>query len=301
MPVNETRFPSIDALRAFDAAGRLGSFDKAAQELAITASALSKRISALEALLGAALFDRSSRAIALTAAGKEYAEQVRHALNALASIGLHARAEQSVRRVRLLSPPTFAREILMPRLKAFTDKFTDCEIEIVVAIPYLDRSTPEADVTVRFGPRDAGEPLLFERVFAVAPPGFAQKHRLRTPADLLRVHPEVPRVRCPIEPWRAWFAALGIADAPEPRSGIKVVDLGLMLEGAAYGHGVALARASLAARRLADGSLVRLFDASVASNEGYTLIVHHASAQALAFAHWLRAECAKLEKLSRKT
>ena len=75
MPRSDTRFPPIDALRAFEAATRLGSFEQVAAELAITASAVSKRITALEHLLGLALFDRAGRRLVLTAAGKEYAAQ----------------------------------------------------------------------------------------------------------------------------------------------------------------------------------------------------------------------------------
>ena len=103
MPRSDTRFPPIDALRAFEAATRLGSFEQVAAELAITASAVSKRITALEHLLGVALFDRAGRRLVLTAAGKEYAEQVRAALNQLAAVGLHQRTAQSLPRLRVLS------------------------------------------------------------------------------------------------------------------------------------------------------------------------------------------------------
>jgi LysR family transcriptional regulator, glycine cleavage system transcriptional activator len=301
MPNPDTRFPSIDALRAFEAAARLGSFDRAAVELSVTASALSKRISSLENLIGLPLFDRAGRAVSLTASGKEYAEQVRHALGQLSAIALHTRSAQKVERLRVLAPPTFAREILVPHLKTFTAKHAQIEIEIVVAIPYLDRDIPEADVTVHFGPRSAGEPLLFEPVFAVASPGFAKEYGIKSPADLARIKSPIPRVRCPLEPWTPWFSGLGIVGA-EPKIGLKVVDLGLMLESAARGHGAALARANIAARWLQSGALVRLFPGvqSVPS-DGYSLTVQRASASGLAFGRWLRAICKKLEKSSSNT
>ncbi len=312
MPRADTRFPSIDALRAFEAATRLGSFDKVAVELAITASAVSKRVATLEHLIGTTLFDRSGRHLTLTAAGKEYAEQVRAALNQLASIGLHQRAAQSVPRLRVLATPTFAREILVPRLKTFTDDHPDAEIEIVVAIPYLDLATPDADVTVSFGPRYAqaegagtaargvAEPLLFEPVFAVASPTLAKQLRLKRPADLVRESPKCPLLRCPLEPWEPWFAAAGL-NAPEPTRGVKLVDLGLSLEAAASGQGVALARASLASRWLARGELVDLFAVRSKPRDGYSLSVQQASGLALDFAQWLRRECAALEAASRVT
>ncbi len=301
MPNQDARFPSIDALRAFEAAARLGSFDRAANELSLTASALSKRISSLENLVGTPLFDRAGRAVALTASGKEYAEQVRSALNQLGAIALHTRSTQAAQRVRVLAPPTFAREILVPHLKAFTAKHPQVELEIVVAIPYLNRDAPEADVTVHFGPTSAGEVLLFEPVFAVAAPGFAKEYAIKTPADLARVKSPVPRVRCPLEPWVPWFAGLGLAGA-EPKSGLKVVDLGLMLEAAAQGHGAALARANIAVRWLQSGALVPLFPGvAVAANDGYSLSVERAHASALVFGRWLRALCKKLEKSSTNT
>jgi LysR family transcriptional regulator, glycine cleavage system transcriptional activator len=298
---NNTRFPSIESLRAFEAMTRLGSYEKVAQELAVTASAVAKRIAALEALLGATLLDRSGRTLTLSAAGKEYLEQVRAVLAQLAAIGLHRRAAQTAPRLRVLTPPTFAREILVPRLKAFTDRHPTCEVEVVVAIPYLDMSVPESDVAVSFGPRFASargkrptnEPLLFEPVFAVASPAFVKKHRLRKPSDVLRA----PLIRCPIEPWKPWFDAAEIA-SDEPIRGVKLVDLGLSLEAAASRQGVALARASIAKRWLERGDVTDLFDIRATPQSGYSLTVHRADDVALDFATWLRKICRDMETAS---
>ena len=90
----DVRFPSIDGLRAFEAAARLGSFERAADELAVTASAVSKRIAALEDLIGTPLFTRGPKALALTATGKEYLAQVGAALGLLAAVPLHRRTAQ---------------------------------------------------------------------------------------------------------------------------------------------------------------------------------------------------------------
>ncbi len=298
----ETRFPSIDALRAFEAAARLGSFEKASEELAITASALSKRISSLELVVGAALFDRVARSVQLTVAGKEYAQQVRQILIQLGSIGLHSKAVQSTRRIRVVAPPTFAREILIPQLAAFTAKNSNIEIEIVVAIPYLNVEVPEADLVIGFGPNSAAQPLLFESVFAVSAPGFAKRHQIESVKDLVRTKSPVSLVRCPIEPWATWLAALGVSEPTVThKGGLNLVDLGLMLEATAQGHGVGLARASIAARWLQSGTLVRLFsDIEVPSVEGYSLTIRNASAQAVAFSQWLQGVCKKLENAAHK-
>jgi LysR family transcriptional regulator, glycine cleavage system transcriptional activator len=304
---NDNRFPSIESLRAFESITRLGTYERVAQELAITTSAVSKRIASLESLLGVHLFDRSARTLTLSAAGKEYVEQVRSILGQLAAIALHQRAAQAQPRLRVLTPPTFAREILVPQLKRFTDRHPNAEVEIVVAIPYLDMAVPEADVSVSFGPRfvandaqsasrsrSAAMPLLFEPVFAVASATIAKRHRLRKVADVLRA----PLIRCPIEPWRPWFDAAGI-DTREPSTGVKLVDLGLSLEAAAAGQGVCLARASIAKRWLQRDEVIDLFpDVRATPHSGYSLSVNRADDLALDFAKWLREYCATLERQS---
>jgi LysR family transcriptional regulator, glycine cleavage system transcriptional activator len=300
----DNRFPSVEALRAFEAAARLGRFEKASEELSITASALSKRISSLELLVGAALFDRVGRSVQLTVSGKEYAEQVRQVLNQLSAIGLHSKALQSSKKLRVVVPPTFAREILIPQLHSFTDKHPALEIEIVVAIAYLNVEMPEADLVIGFGPKGVAQPLLFEPVFAVAAPRFAKKYQVKRVDDLLRFKAPPPLVLCPIEPWAPWFAAQGLSELAartlaKQKGGLKLVDLGLMLEASANGHGAALARASIVARWLSSGALVRLFSAiEIASLEGYSLTVRNAKPEAIVFSQWLHGVCKKLENRS---
>src|SRR5215510_15129540 len=136
----DVRFPSIDGLRAFEAAARLGTFERAAEELSITASAVSKRVGTLEELLGTQLLVRSARALLLTSDGKEYLEQVRGALGLLAAVPLHRRDAQRQERLRVSAPPTFARQILVPHLEEFTAAHPEVELEVVLSIPYLEGS-----------------------------------------------------------------------------------------------------------------------------------------------------------------
>jgi LysR family transcriptional regulator, glycine cleavage system transcriptional activator len=130
-------------------------------------------------------------------------------------------------------------------------------------------------------------------VFAVAATAFVKKHRLRKPSDVLRV----PLIRCPIEPWKPWFDAAGLA-SDEPIQGVKLVDLGLSLEAAASGQGVALARASIAKRWLERGDVIDLFDLRATPQSGYSLTVHRADDVALDFATWLRKICRDMETAS---
>ncbi len=137
MTHGDLRLPSLDGLRAFECAARLGNFERAADELAITASAVSKRVATIDELLGTPLFVRGPKALALTASGKEYLESVRAALGLLAAVPLHRAKAQRVQRLRACSPPTFARQILAPHLEDFTAAHPDIELEIVLSIPYL--------------------------------------------------------------------------------------------------------------------------------------------------------------------
>lgn len=285
----DIRFPSIDGLRAFEAAARLGSFERAADELNVTASAVGKRIAALEDLLGTPLFTRGAKALALTATGKEYLAQVGTALGLLAAVPLHRRAAQRIERLRISAPPTFARQILVPALERFTAGHPEVELEVVLSIPYLDAAATEADVEVRHGNPAAhgGQALLDDLVVPVAAPALLQRlPALREPRDLQHA----PLLRTPLEPWAPWFAAAGL-DWGEPAQGMKLVDLGLTLEAAVSGQGVALARPSLARHWLASGALRPLFGIGAAPAYRYYLLPHAAHGPAAGFAAWLRAEC----------
>ncbi len=294
MPADDgVRFPSIDALRAFEAAARLGTFERAADELNVTASAVSKRVANLEELLGTPLFTRQAKSLVLSAAGKEYLEQVRAALGLLAAVPLHRRAAQRLQRLRVRATPTFARQILVPQLESFTSAHPGIELEVVLSIPFLDSgaAAPEADVEVRTGdprqrPADAVQ-LMHDIVLPMASPALLQRlPPLRAPADLQAA----PLLRTPLDPWVPWFRAAGL-DWPEPAQGPKLVDLGLTLEAAVSGQGVALARPTLARHWLVTGTLQPLFGVSAEPQQQYLAQCASSSEAAQSFLAWLRAVC----------
>jgi DNA-binding transcriptional LysR family regulator len=293
MPVPaDLRFPSIDGLRAFEAAARLGSFERAADELTVTASAVGKRIATVEDLLGSPLFVRSSKALVLTPTGREYLVQVQAALGLLAAMPQHRRAAQRVRKLRVVAPPTFARQILVPELASFTSAQPDIELEVGLSIPFADTEPAAADIVVRHGDAAAhgGRVLMHDRVLPmVAPLLLARLPPLVTPADLAAA----PLLRTPLEPWAPWFAAAGLA-WPEPADGPRFVDLGLTLEAAVGGQGVALARPTLARHWLRAGSLVPLFGLTATPASLYFVLPHAEGGAAALFADWLAACCARI-------
>lgn len=288
----ELRFPSIEALRAFEAAARLGSFERAAEELCISASAISKRVATLEELLGTPVFARGAKALTLTAAGREYLPQVGSALGLLAAMPQHQRAQQRLQKLRVSTPPTFARQILVQRLDSFTAAHPQIELEVVLSIPYLDVQAGEADVEVRNGKEGVGHLLLHDVVLPMAAPSLlARLPPLRTPAALAHA----PLLRTPLEPWTPWFRAAGL-DWPEPTAGPRLVDLGLTLEAAVAGQGVALGRPTLARHWLQTGALRPLFAITAEPAHRYYLLPHSAQGAAPVFAAWLRQVCAEAEQ-----
>lgn len=287
-PHDSLRLPSIDGLLAFEATARLGSYERAATELALTASAVAKRVAALEDRLGVALFARLGRAIAPTVAGREYLGQVREALQLLTAIPQHRRGVVRREPLRVSAPPTFARQVLVPALPSFIAAHPAIEPEIVLSIPFLDVRGAESDVDVGLAePGEDDRVLMHDVVTPMAAPALLARHAaVQSPADLLAL----PLLRTPIEPWQPWFRAAGL-DAGEPTQGARLVDLGLTLEAAARAQGVALARPTLALPWLERGELRPLLDCRFTPPRQY-LVRHCAATPAAdAFADWLQATC----------
>ncbi|RTL45045.1 MAG: LysR family transcriptional regulator [Burkholderiales bacterium] len=297
MPPRPIRLPSLDALLAFETAARCGSFEAAATELALTASAVAKRVAGLEERLDQPLFLRqAARGLSLTAAGHEYLPQVRQALALLQAMPLHQRPGTVRERLRVSSTPTFARQLLVPALPGFTAAHPEVELELTLSVPLLAEGDAGADAEIRHGavPDDLNpaQVLLRDHLTPLAAPALIARHApLTAPADLLAL----PLLRTPLQPWAPWWRAAGLPDVPEPDDGPRFVDLGLTLAAALAGQGVALARLSLARHELAEGRLVQPFGLSVPAERHYGLIVHRASPAVDAFADWLHAHCRAVE------
>jgi LysR family transcriptional regulator, glycine cleavage system transcriptional activator len=283
------RLPPLHCLQALEAVARLGSVVAAADELCVTASAISHRLRQFENWLGQPLIAKP-QPLTLTAHAVQYAQAARTALAGLAALP----APRSDSRPRLLVavPPTFARNILVPRLTDFTARHPGIELELQLTIPLLDVKAGEADVEVRFGGgqyADVGatELLLAEPVFPVASPLYLERTApLRRPTDLKHAN----LLRSPLEPWRPWFAAAGL-DWSEPANGVQFNDLGLLMEAAVAGQGIALARHTIVEHWLATGVLQRIFEITAESPHAYWLLVDADEAnrpEVCAFVDWLK-------------
>ncbi|NDY91562.1 LysR substrate-binding domain-containing protein [Ideonella livida] len=255
------RLPSLEALRALALVGRLGSLERAAAQLHITASAVAKRLATLETQLGVALVERGPRGLrGLTPAAHDYLAHAGPLLQQLAELPWHraARALQAPVRLRLSAPPTFARLVLVPALPALARAEPNLELELLVSAPWREEPAATADLAVRHG--QAPEPaqrLLDDVLLPLASPQLLPAGQ---PLAQARDLDTLPLLRTPVQAWRPWFQAAGL-HAAEPERGPRLVDLGLVLEAAVAGQGVALMRASLARRALQCGELLPVLGA----------------------------------------
>jgi DNA-binding transcriptional LysR family regulator len=293
-----TRLPPVHALSAFEAAARHGSFAIAAEELCITPSALSHRIRLLEEFVGERLFIRDGRAVSLSEFGRRYLEVVRTALRTLTDFPLPHKSTPMQPRVKVTVPPTFARYMLVPRLSEFTSLHPEIIVELFLSVPLYDLSLAESDVEVRFGvgkyPDLVTEKLFEEPTFPAASPSYLQKiGPLNTPADLQKA----TLLRSALEPWQPWFEVAGL-DWPEPSTGLRLDDIGLLLEAIRQGYGVGLTRLHFAQGLIESGEIVQLFDICLTTPPHAYYVVHeraaHERPEVAAFINWLQAAFSKV-------
>jgi DNA-binding transcriptional LysR family regulator len=288
-----SRIPPIQCLLTFEALARLRSVTQTADELFVTPSAVSHRVRQLEEMLGTKLFGRAD--FSLTTEGSEYLAHVREGL-----MSLQRFPGQDVvrgrRKLKVAVTPTFARALLMPRIRDFTESNPEVDLTLQVSIPLLDVVAEDADLTIRFGTGRYADMehlcLVKDEVSPMASPSYLRERgAIESLADLQRAK----LLRSPLEPWRTWFAAHEL-DWPEPNEGSSFNDLGLMCDAAAQGLGVALVRTRLGAPWVADGSLVRLFERNVISPHAHYLCWRAGAMErweVKTFAEWLAGALAR--------
>ena len=286
-----TRLPPLHALAAFEAAARLGGFMQAAEELCLTPSAISHRIRQLETFLGEPLFERTGTGVRLNLAGQQYQQVVGEAFEQLTRLAGRQSGEQI--RLSVGTPPTFARNLLIPALPDFYRQWSEIEIEIDIDTP-LTEIPARHDIDIRWGERGTESrtctKLFDDEIVALATPSYRVDRELAMPLDLVRA--ELLRTR--LLPWRPWFEAAAL-DWPEPTGGLQFADLGILLEAAASGLGVAACTTRLAAAWVGVGRLVTLFDIAVTSPLTYWVEVDLQSLrrfEVAAFRDWLMAALA---------
>jgi LysR family glycine cleavage system transcriptional activator len=264
------KLPPLNALRAFDAAARLGSFSKAADEIFVTHGAVSRAVRKLEDDLGQPLFRRTTRSVTLTATGEAYAHEVRSILDRLSRATDRARAQGEAGALNVSTLDSFASMWLLPRLRRFRQSHPGIDVRLSTAWHLVDFVNDDIDIALRYGmgryENLVADFLMDEDLFPVCSPELLKgPHPLVNPQDLQ--HHELIHDDFLID-WKMWLTAAGIEDVDATRgASYEASDLAIMA--AIQGDGVALGRSKLVEDDIVAGRLVKPFDLSLSPSYAY--------------------------------
>jgi LysR family glycine cleavage system transcriptional activator len=279
--MSRSRLPPLNAIKAFEAAARLGSFTRAAEELNVTHGAISRQIRLLEDWLGVRLFLRTSRNSVPTQAGTELLAEASHALDRLAAVSRRMQNRARARGLLHVSAlPTFAMRWLIPRLPDFQRNHPDLELRIVTASTPAEQFRMDVDAVISGPSRQSGwvgSGFLGEARLPVLSPGLMRKLPLRTPADLERhmlLHAATLR-----DAWPRWLAA---ADVPElTPAGDQVFEhFYFAIQAALEGLGVVMGPLALISDELRAGRLLAPISEPALRTRGYFVYAPEASSEA---------------------
>jgi DNA-binding transcriptional LysR family regulator len=296
-----SRLPSLDLLRGFEAAARHLSFTRAAQELHVTQSAISRQIKTIEEQLGVTLFRRLNRALLLTEEGQALSRAVAGALAGIEQAVARLPGLAEDRPITVTTTISFAALWLVPRLARFRTAFPHTDVRLAARTELVDLERERIDVAIRFcEPRTAPPgsiPLIGENVFPVASPRLVRDRArpLQTPADLkhhVLLHLDDPQGEWPWLTWREWLLALKV---PELKSAgaLHFSHYDQLVHAAINGEGIGLGRAPLVDRFVESGELVAPFHDRVTVTRKYFVIVATAARgqrRVREFVDWLLSE-----------
>ena len=258
----------LNALRAFEVSARHQSFSAAATELNVTPAAVGQLVRTLEDWLGTPLFLRSASGKArllATEAAEQALPDIRAGFDRLA-LGLERLKEGSASGVLTVTvSPAFAAKWLLPRIDRFQSAWPDTDVRLDTSLKAVDFVAQRIDIGVRYGmgvwPGLTALKLMEEEVYPVCSPKLLREHPFGTPADLALetlIHDLSMDSQAAFPSWEAWLRKAGVSNLAVTR-GLKINNSAAVLQAAAEGHGIALARTIMAQDDLPSGRLVRLF------------------------------------------
>ena len=294
------RLPPLNALKAFEAAGRRLSISLAARELGVTPGAVSQQIKVLEDHAGGPLFRRDGGAVALTELGARLQPVLREAFEQLKRAADIVYGPVGRRSLAVSVPPSFAARWLAPRMVRFSAEHPEIEVWISADMQLADVAGGRADVAVRYGVGDypgvRSKLLLDAGVIPVCSPTLLSgRAPLRKPADLAHhtlIHVGNGRVEEPRPDWSAWLKARGTTGV-DASAGSRYDQTAFAIEDAANGRGVALAPRAFVAADLASGRLVAPFaDGYLPTDLAYHVVTRRNGGreEARTFVAWLHRE-----------
>lgn len=298
------RLPPLNALRAFEAAARHLNFSRAADELSVTPGAVSQQIQNLEDYVGASLFKRTPKGLLLTDAAQTALPALREAFDRLAEAASLLTAAVDGRRLTVSVAPSFAAKWLVPRLGLFEAAHPHVDVWLSADMEVVDFASGEIDLAIRYGggryPGLEVVKLMAETVIAVASPELVAAHPLNDLSDLANqvlLHDGSPDADDSCPDWPMWLAARGVKGVDGTR-GPRFNQSSLVIEAAAGGRGVALAKRALAQADLDAGRLVAPFQIATAVDFAYYVVHPKAKGrlpQVKAFVAWITAQAAAHE------
>ena len=295
------QLPPLELLLAFEASARHLSFTKAAGELSLTQSAVSRQIQALEESLATRLFERRTRALLLTEAGQRLYQVAQQALGVLDAATQKLRGAGAARTVTVTTTPGFASLWLIPRLNGYLQANPGVDVRISASYELTNLEREGVDLGIRYASADqmkGQRPLFEEEVVPVCSPELAADpaRPLREPADLrahVLLHSDDSQYSW--MEWNLWLHAHGLRDL-KSAGALQFNQYDQLVQAAVNGQGIALGRLPLLQRLLKQGKLVTPFPKSVVSSRGYYLVrsVRAAGKREIAdFTAWLLAEAKK--------
>jgi len=290
------RLPPLSSLRVFEAAARHNSFRKAADELNLTASAVSHGIQTLENWLGVELFRREARGLRLTSAGAAYAPLVNQALSLLAQATDRLPGRKATGTLSVSSAPTFANKILLPRLEKFAVQCPDVRVTIDTSLRVVDLTLDDFDIAIRFSATKKPEPnwtlLAVETLMPVCSPSLKEQFGALPDAKLLARAPLI-HVTSVSADWHHWFRASGLELPPSIDGGLRVDTIAMAFDAASRGLGIVLGRRPLVDDDIAGGRLTPLAARTIPSGSSYWLVTAQTEFQkpeVKVFRRWLLSE-----------
>ena len=278
MPVSPPRpkGPPLNALRAFEAAARLGGFNNAAEELCVTAGAISQHIKTLEDWAGAKLFERRSQGVVLTDIGAEVVEEFSSAFDALGDAVRLLRNKTTVSTINIAALPCIAQLWLSPRLPAIRSTFPDINISITALEnpPNLNREMFDLSLFFEQPSKENKNEMILEedKILPVCSPEIAK--RLKKPSDLAK-ETCLYDVLWPND-WNNWLKKVA-PDITIPKNGPSYSLFSIAVEETKNGAGVLIGHQSLLETSLKNGDLVAPFKQTVTTEK--PLILKFAGAQ----------------------
>ena len=272
-PPRVSRLPSLNALRCFEAAARLGSFSRAAEELNVTQSAVSHQVRQLEDWFGLTLFDRQGRQTVATPKAQDLARSLAESFDIMAAACRRLQQSETGPALTIAALPSIATIWLIPRLSRFFADHPEVTVKVVYAFKHQKIDFDEVDIAILWGPGEwegcRSTRLLPGNTVAVCNPGYLEKQGPFNAPDAIQGKPllhDTDRVD-----WENWMRRAGLK--PEGRApGPIFQDFNLLRAAALAGQGIALCPRALIADDLTSGRLVQLFETEIKLDYSYSMI-----------------------------